>query len=435
MKRSLTRIRSWVMESLLAERDFRCLWLSSTISSFGGQITMLALPLTAVVMLDATPTQMGVMAALEALPFALFSLQAGVFIDRLRKLPILIAGDVFIGCVLAAIPLMHFLHLLTMHVLYAVGFALGIAFVIVGTAAQVYLTHLAGRKRLIEANSLFTASDSLARLTGPGLAGILIQLLSAPLAILADCFGFVLSFVLLLRIRSVEAAPVAQRQFAFWSEIKAGLALVRSHAILRVLSVCAGGWFFLFQGFLTLETLFASRQLGLSAGQIGAAHMLGGGGAMLAAVLASRLTKRLGMGAPVLLGITLSGASWIMIASIGRSPHAFWLLGLGLFLFDLGVTTYWINFSSLRQSVTPDAMLGRMTATMRFFTVAPAPFGAYLAGWLGEHIGLASTIALLGGCTMLLGLGALLLTDLRRVPDMSTRHVMTSPSATVAESG
>jgi len=422
------------MRSLVAERDFRSLWLSSTISSFGGQITMLALPLTAVVMLDATPTQMGVMAALEALPFALFSLQTGVFIDRLKKLPILIAGDIFIGMVLATIPVMHFLHLLSMHVLYAVGFALGIAFVIVGTAAQVYLTHLAGRDRLIEANSLFTASDSMARLTGPGLAGLLIQLLSAPVAILADCAGFILSFLLLTRIRSVEEPPVVHRRLALWSEIKAGLHLVRSHSILRVLSVCAGGWFFLFQGFLTLETLFAARQLGLSAGQIGAAHMLGGGGALLAALIARRVTKKLGMGTPVLLGIGLSGASWMLIASIGRSPHAFQLLGLGLFLFDLGVTTYWINFSSLRQSVTPDAMLGRMTATMRFFTVAPAPFGAYLAGWLGERIGLSSTIALLGACTVLLGLGALLLTDLKRVPDMSSRKMMADDSDTVPES-
>ncbi len=419
-----------MLRGLLAESDFRLMWMASTITSFGGQITLLALPLTAVLLLNASPTQMGTMAALEAIPFTLFSLQAGVLVDRLRKLPILLIGEIFIGLTLAAIPVMHFFGVLSMHVLYVVGFGLGVSFVVVGTAAQVFLTHLAGRERLIEANSLFTASDSAARLTGPGVAGILIQLLGAPVAIAADCLGFIFSVLLLQRIRFKEDVAIEQVKLAMWREIKAGLALVKSDPILRTLTFCACIWFLLFQGFITLDTLFASRGLGLSPGQIGIAHMVGGGGAMLAAVTAKFLTRRFGMGVPILIGIGCSGIAWMLIATIASGQFAFALLGLCLFLLDFGVTTYWINYSTLRQSVTPDALLGRMTATMRFFTVAPAPFGAYLSGWLGETIGLRATLAGLGASAILLGLIAMLVTNLRRVPDLTRSQQ--SPASVVS---
>jgi len=419
MKSSIIRLRSWILKGLLADRDFRLMWLSSTLTSFGSQITLLALPLTAVVLLNATPKQMGTMAALEAIPFSLLSLQAGVLIDRLKKLPILVWGGLFVGITLAAIPALQFAHLLSMHVLYMVGFTLGMAFVVVGTAAQVFLTHLAGRERLIEANSLFTASDSAARLTGPGVAGILIQVLGAPFAIIADCCGFIASVILLHRIGFDEVVPRTAGQMAMWREIKAGLALVKRDPILRTLTFCATGWILLFQGFLTLDTLFASRHLGLSPGQIGIAHMLGGGGAMLAALGARPLTRRFGMGAPILMGIGCSGVSWLLISLLEPNAYAFALLGVCLFLLDLGVTTYWINYSTLRQSVTPDALLGRMTATMRFFSVAPAPLGAYFAGWMGETVGLRATLASLGLGALLLGLVALAMTNLRRVPDLT----------------
>ena len=428
MKTSIHRLRQWVLRGLLADRNFRLMWGASTITSFGGQITLLALPLTAVLLLNASPKQMGIMAALESIPFTLFSLQAGVLIDRLRKLPILVIGEFIVGATLLAIPALQFAGLLTMHVLYAIGFLLGVSFVVVGTAAQVFLTNLAGRERLIEANSLFTASDSAARLTGPGVAGILIQLLGAPFAIVADCCGFLVSVLLMKRIKFQEAPAASKGEMAMWNEIKAGLALVKRDPILRTLTFCATGWILLFQGFLTLDTLFASRQLQLSPGQIGIAHMLGGGGAMLAAVAARMLTRRFGMGTPILIGIGCAGLSWILISLIEPGRYAFALLGVCLFLLDLGVTTYWINYSTLRQSVTPDAMLGRMTATMRFFTVAPAPIGAYLAGWLGETIGLRATIASVGLGAILLGAFALALSNLRRVPDLSKRQADSHPA-------
>ncbi|MGI9026783.1 MAG: MFS transporter, partial [Burkholderiaceae bacterium] len=233
---------------LLAHRDFRLMWLSSSVTSFGGQITMLALPLTAITMLDATPRQMGMLVALEALPFSLFSLHAGVLIDRVRKLPIMLICEAMICAALLAIPVATWLGVLAMPLMYAVGFILGTVFVFVGSAAQVYLTQLAGRDRLIAANSLFIASESTARLTGPGLAGLLIQWLTAPIAILFDCISFIVSLSLLMRIRHVEVLPAKTSDTSIGREIREGLALVLKHPILRPLTLVSTSWFVIFQG-------------------------------------------------------------------------------------------------------------------------------------------------------------------------------------------
>jgi MFS family permease len=419
MKHALTRFLETARRSLLADRNFRLMWLSSTITNFGGQVTLLAMPLTAITLLNATPTQMGILGALEAIPFTLFSLHSGVYIDRMKKLPIILACELLIAASLIALPIAFACGLLTMTVLYVVSFLLGCAFVVVGTAGQVFLTHIAGRERLIEANSLFTLSDSGSRLTGPGVAGALIQLLGAPIAILADCAGFIASIVMLVRIDTSEEIPTAAEHRPMLRDIGEGIRLVWRHPILRTLMVCASLWMLFFQGYATLATLFASRELGLSAGRIGAAHMLAGLGALLAATVAPRVTRRLGMGTPVTLGMFSCGLAWILFAHIAPGKHAFAQMGAALFFLDFGATLYWINYSTLRQSVTPDALLGRMTATMRFFTVALAPLGAYGAGLLGETIGLRATLTLGGLAVVLLAVCAFAFTSLRRITDLS----------------
>ena len=414
------RLRALWSAGLLAHRDFRLMWLSSTATSFGGQITMLALPLTAVVMLDATPAQMGWLVGLEALPFSLFSLHAGVLIDRVRKLPIILVCELVICVALLTIPLAALTGQLSMPLLYVVGFVLGTVFVFVGSAAQVYLTQLAGRERLIEANSLFIGAESTARLTGPGFAGLLIQWLSAPLAIFFDCLTFVASLLLLTRIRHDEVRPAKTQNPSIHREIREGLALVLGHPILRPLTLVSTSWFVVFQGWVALQTLYATRELGLSPGELGAAHMVGGAGALLSSLLASRVTRRLGTGVPILIGVGCSAAAWLLLALVPRTEHAFATLGAAMFVFDFGIMLYWINYASLRQAVTPDALLGRMTATMRFFTVAAAPLGALAAGHSAEAFGLRETFAGMG--VLVLGMVALLYfrTGLRRIPDVST---------------
>ena len=417
--RFIDKLTSAWRTGLLADRDFRLMWLASSATSFGGQVTMLALPLTAVTLLDATPAQMGIMVGCETLPFSLFALHAGVLIDRARKLPIILACEIAICAALAAIPLAAVTGHLTMTWIYLVSFVLGIAFVFVGGASQVYLTQLAGRENLIGANSLFLASESTARLTGPGLAGLLIQRLTAPIAILADCATFVISLLLLRRIRHVESTPPLRSNASMTREIREGLALVLSHPILRPLTFVSTSWFIVFQGWITLQTLYATRELGLSAGELGAAHIVGGAGALLSAVFARHATRRFGTGPTILVGVSCSALSWSLLALMPASASALWSMGAALFVFDFGVTLYWIAYASLRQAVTPDHMLGRMTSTMRFFTVAAAPIGAVIAGHAGEVIGVRAT--LLAMSALVVGMVALLYfaTGLKRVPDVS----------------
>lgn len=414
-----TRLAAFVRASLLARRDFRLIWLSSTVTSFGGQITLLALPLTAVTMLDATPTQMGFLVALEALPFSLLSLHAGVLVDRMRRLPIILVCEATICLTLLVVPLAATLGLLSMPLLYVTGFVLGVTFVFVGSAAQVYLTQIAGRDRLVEANSLFIASESTATLTGPGIAGLLIQWVTAPIAIVLDCIGFVFSLLLLGRIRHVETLPARSETPSATREIREGLALVLGHPILRPLTMVSSSWYVIFQGWIALQTLYATRDLGLSAGQLGAAHMAGGAGALLAAFAARHVARRFGAGMSILAGVACPAFAWLLLAFLPPGPHAFAALGVSFFVFDFGVMLYWINYASLRQAVTPDAMLGRMTATMRFFTVAPGPLGAIIAGHAAEEFGVRPTFAAMG--LLLIAVVALLYarTSLRDIPDVS----------------
>ena len=425
-------LRAAWRESLLAHRDFRLMWLSSTVTSFGGQVTMLALPLTAVLLLDATPTQMGTLVALEALPFSLFSLHAGVLIDRLRKRPILVVCEAVICLALLAVPVAAFFDRLSMPLLYAIGFVLGTVFVVAGSAGQVYLTQIAGRDRLIAANSLFIGAESTARLTGPGLAGLLIQSLGAPMAILFDCATFVASLFFLTRMRHVEPRPVVAKDARIGAEIREGLALVLHHPVLRPLTIVSTSWFMVFQGWIALQTLYATRELGLSAGELGAAHMIGGAGALLSSVLARHITRRLGTGLPILIGVACSAVAWLMLALLPRTDDALVTLGAALFVFDFGIMLYWINYASLRQAVTPDRMLGRMTATMRFFTVAAAPIGGLAAGHAAEAFGLRTTFA--GMAVLVLAMVGLLAlrTGLRRIPDLSGVDVQRPEAASGA---
>jgi MFS family permease len=197
----LTRFARRRCRGLLRMPDFRRLWLSLTITSFGAQITNLALPLTAALLLHATPLQMGILVALETLPFALVSLHAGVLLDRVRKLPVVIASDVSRGFALLAIPLAAWRGVLSVEVLYVVGFFCGVQNVVGGAAYQVLIAQMAGRERLVEANAKITLGETSSALIGPGIAGGLIQLLTAPYAIAIDAVGFLGSALMLRRLR------------------------------------------------------------------------------------------------------------------------------------------------------------------------------------------------------------------------------------------
>ena len=262
--------------------DFRKLWVSLTVTSFGAQVTNLALPLTAALLLHATPLQMGILVALETLPFALVSLHAGVLIDRVRKLPVVIACNVARGGALLAIPAAAYLGALSVELLFVVGFFCGVQNVIGGAAYQVLLAQLAGRQRLVEANAKIALGETSSALVGPGIAGALIQLVTAPFAILIDALAFLVSGVVLRRVHAPNDVPHDGPRAPVGKEIAAGLALVLRNRTLFALAWLAGSWQFLHHMQIAVLILFATRELGLSAGSVGLVYMFGGLGCVIA---------------------------------------------------------------------------------------------------------------------------------------------------------
>ena len=386
--------------------DFVKLWGSLTLVHFGGQITFLALPLTAALVLNATPFEVGVLTALEALPYPLFGLFAGVLVDRARKLPVIIACDVGRGLALLAIPVCAWFGVLTMALLYCVGFLIGLLTVIGWPAYQVFMTERVGRKNLVEANAKIGVADSAAQLVGPGLAGALIQWLTAPIAILFDALSFFASAWMLRGIPPMESDVPKGTPRSVWREIHEGLTTVWQNRTLRALVWSIGLWQVFRHAFIAIVVLFAARELGFSAGHVGVLFMTAGLGSLAAAGLVAPLNKRFGMGPTMLGGIAGTGFAWIVMGSAtGSHVLASVIFGGGLFLLDLAAMIFFINYLSLRQAATPDRLLGRVTATMICLTVATAPIGGLAGGWVGEHFGLRAAM-------LMAGVGALLLAPL-----------------------
>ena len=395
--------------------DFRKLWISLTVTSFGAQVTNLALPLTAALLLQATPLQMGILVALETLPFALVSLHAGVLIDRVRKLPVVMACNIARGAALLAIPVAAFTHVLSVELLYVVGFFCGVQNVIGGAAYQVLLAQLAGRKRLVEANAKIALGETSAALVGPGLAGALIQVLTAPFAILLDAVAFLVSGFVLRRVHAPNDVAHDGPKAPVLKEIADGLRLVFRNRTLFALAWLAALWQFLHHMQVAVLILFATRELGLSAGAIGVVYMFGGLGCVIAAASAERLTARLGIGPVIVHGLILTALAWQAFGLIGGPVWAAtMLLGAAMLLFDFGGVLYGINYLALRQAITPDRMMGRMTATMRFLTVAMAPLGSLVGGALATGIGTRGTLLTVGVLGLLLAGGAVLWSPVRR---------------------
>ena len=405
---SVQRWFNRAFQGLWRSPDFRRLWTSLTITAFGAQITNLALPLTAALLLQATPFQMGVLVALETLPFALVSLHAGVLLDRVRKLPIVIAADLGRGIALLAIPVAAFTHVLSIEILYAVGFLCGVQNVVGGAAYQVLLAQLAGRKRLVEANAKITLGETSSALIGPGIAGLLIQALTAPFAIVLDALTFFASALMLRRVEARNDVIHMTNRGSVWAEIHEGLLLVWRSRTLFALALVAGLWQVLHHMQIAVLILFATRELGLSAGSIGVAYMFGGVGCVIAAANAERLSNRFGVGSIIVYGLLLTAFGWQAFGLVSGPPWAATLaLGLAMLVFDFGAVLYGINYLALRQAITPDRLLGRMTATMRFCTVAAAPLGSLIGGALATGIGLRATLLVGGGLGLALAIGAM----------------------------
>lgn len=391
----LARFRN---DPLLQNADFRRYWIISTLNGFGSQITTLALPLCAVLLLHATPAQMGTLSALQAVPFALFGLPAGVLLDRYRRMPILLSSKAMFGLALGSVPIAWWLGWLSMPWLYLVAFLMGTGNAVGGTAEQVFLTFLIGREKLIDAQSKMAATDSASRLIGPGLGGILIQVLSAPVALALDAASFFYAMFGLSRMQAKEPAPTPSDQHP-WRDMMEGLRFVWRHDLLRALAWTAGIWHVVFYGYAALSVLYATHILNLTPGEIGTAQMFGGLGVLASSLLLKPLSARIGAGGVIVVGLSCTAMMWSVMPLLPPmllGSHTWTLLAYGAvtLVYDCGVMLFFMPYVALRQRVTPDEFLGRMISTMRFLTVATAPLGALAGGLVGEHFGIRAGLAL-----------------------------------------
>jgi MFS family permease len=409
--------------SLLRHPDFLKLWTAETISVFGSAITQLALPLIAATTLDVTPFEFGLLTTIEFLPFILFSLPAGVWVDRLRRRPILIAADVGRAIAIASIPVAFYFDALTIWQLYIVGFVNGILTVFFDVSYQSYLPSVVERDQLVDGNSKLEITRSASQIIGPGLAGILIGALRAPFAMVLDAISYFVSAVFLTWIRRPEPPVEPHDEEAHGpkpsmrQEIAVGLRYVTGHRWLRNIAATTGTSNLFGQMVNAILILYLVDERGLGPEAIGFAFSVASVGFLVGALTTSRLTDRVGVGRMLVassIGFSVSNLP------IAFAPDALiWpALAIGGLVGGFCSTAWNINQVSLRQAITQPRMQGKMNATMRFIVWGTMPIGAIVGGALGGIIGLQPTIVVgaIGGLVAFVP-----------VTLSSVRHIVTMP--------
>ena len=392
--------------SLLRHPDFLKLWSAETVSQFGTQISVLAVPLVAIVILQASAFEVALLGTVEFLPFILLTLPAGVWVDRLRRRPMLIAGDLVRAVSLASIPIAYELHALTVWHLYLVGFVNGVATVFFDVAYQSYLPSLVERDQLIDGNSKLEISRSGAQILGPGMAGVLIGWVTAPVAVIVDSVSYLASALFVVFIRRTETAPErhvdehGRPRGGMRRETMDGLRYVLTQPYLRAIAFCTSASNLFSQLIFAILLVYLVRQLGVTPEVIGIVFSLGAVGFLLGALVGSRIGTRLGVGRTIIaMGFLFGPPNLLVGLAPADNPLPF--VVVGVFVAGFADVVYNINQVSLRQAITPERMQGRMNATMRFLVWGTIPVGSLIGGVLGTTIGLRETI-LLGGILSML---------------------------------
>ncbi|TMD23372.1 MAG: MFS transporter [Chloroflexi bacterium] len=379
--------------------DFLKLWAGESVSVFGSQVTVLAVPTVAILILHAGPFQVGILSALEFLAFPTLGLVAGVYADRLRRRPIMIVCDIGRGLALGSIPVAFLLNLLTLEQLYFVALLTGIFTVFFDVSYQSYLPALVDRPNLIEGNTKLEITRSTAQVAGPAVAGFLIQLIGGARAVAVDALSFFLSALALASIKKPEPEPrpsTASGTSGFIPEMREGIDVVFRNPILWRIAACTAttnlGSNMVFGA---VFLVFAYRQLHLSAGVVGVVFALSSVGALAGAFLAGWVARTLGIGPTLGVTIIVGGLALLAtpLALVG-APAV--ILATTGFIEGLTIPVYNISQVSLRQAITPDRVQGRMNATMRTIVWGTIPLGAFIGGILGTSIGLVQTIVLGG---------------------------------------
>jgi MFS family permease len=410
--------------SLLRSPDFLKLWSAETVSQIGTQVSLLAVPLVAILVLQASPFEVALLGTIEFLPFIIFSLPAGTLVDRLRRRPILIAGDLVRAASLASIPIAYELGALSILQLYVVGFVTGIATVFFDVSYQSYLPAVVERDQLVEGNSKLEISRSGAQILGPGMTGVLIGWITAPLAILVDSISYLGSAAFLFLIRRPEPTPDRHLdehgapRSSIRQETVDGLRYVLRQPFLRSIAACTASSNLFSQLIYAILLVYLVRQVGLKAETIGFIYSIAAVGPLAAAFLSNRIAVRIGVGPTIVWSAFLFGPANLLVA-FAPQDVAIPFLTAGVLISGFSGVVYNVNQVSLRQAITPERMQGRMNATMRFLVWGTIPIGSIIAGALGSTVGLRETIAA-GGLLSLIPFLFVLLSPVRSIGAMPT---------------
>ena len=410
-------MRLWPQGGLWRHPDFLRLWSGQTISQFGTQVSQLAIPLAAILVLDASAFAVATLATVEFLPFLLFTLPAGVWVDRLPRKPILVLGDVGRAAALLSIPLAYAFDALTIWQLYGVGFVVGTLTVFFDVAYQSYLPSLVERSRLVQGNSLLELSRTGAQIAGPGVGGALVGVLTAPYAILLDAVSFVASAALLWRIETEEPRPEAVEHPSMRRELVEGLRYLVRHRLWRAMAATTGGSNFFWMICGSIILVYAVRTLGMSPELIGLVLTLGSLGGVAGALLAGRLSRRFGVG-PTIVGASVLFGPPLMLVPLAPQSSPVPVLVLAFAISIAGGTIYNITALSLMQTLTPERLLGRLNASRRFVVWGTIPLGSLVGGALASWIGLRPTlwVGAIGGSLCFLPVALSPVRHLRAMP-------------------
>jgi MFS family permease len=378
---------------LLRERDFRLFWAGQTISLFGDQVTLIALPLAAVLVLHASAAQMGYLGAAALMPHLLFSLPAGVWLERSgRRRLVMIGADLARAALLASLPLAYWFGSLTFAQLYAVAFVTGCLAVAFDISYSTLFVAITQREDYVDANAWLNGSRAFSFVAGPSTGGILVQILSAPTALLADAASFLASAFYLGRMRAPEP-PLEPSEGGMREQISEGIRFIARSRILGPSLVSVATLNFFNYAFAALFILYATRELGVKAGTLGVVLGAGAVGGLLGALIAGRVGRRIGLGPAFVVGMVLFPAPLLLVPLAGGPrPAVLGMLFTAEFLSGLGVMILDINVGAIITALTPHRLRSRSSGAFRFVNYGIRPLGSLVGGGLGSLIGLRPTL-------------------------------------------
>ena len=411
---------------LFINESFALFWTGQTVSTLGAQVTAFAVPLLAAITLHATSLQMGLLRAAEFAPFLVFTLPAGVWADYGIRRSLMLAANLIRGVFITAVPLAVFLGWMDLGVLYFVMFVMGSLKTVFEMAYQTYVPELVSRERLVNANSKIMMSYALGQSVGPGFGGIMVEMLGAPMAVLTDATTYFLSSFCLFKIKHREVRTQLHQE-SISRQIVGGFRFVTEQRHIRSLLWLVTANNFFQNAVMAILVLYATRELGVRPGLFGITVSVGGLGAVMGAVGAEQLGRRFGPGPFVILSTTVVAIAALCFPLIHTGDCLGVIaLAIAYFVLSAGNSSITVFSWTIRQTLTPNPVLGRMNGAFRFLVTGIMPFGALFGGWLGETIGIRSTlivsgvalvlVAVSGRFTPLMKLKSLVVTDNTKTP-------------------